>query len=58
MVAVKEWSPFYHAAIALLEQTMADAEKTLALVKARRLATAATASNIAGVPSFLQKRMA
>jgi len=48
--------PTRHAAIALLEQALAEAEKASLLVEARRLAVAATSNAVA--PSYLQCRMA
>jgi ankyrin repeat protein len=53
---LRQHRPDHHAAIALLEQTLADAEKAALLVKARRLALAATNSTV--VPSCLQARLA
>ena len=52
----RQHRPDHHAAIALLEQTLADAEKAALLVKARRLALAATNNTV--VPSCLQARLA
>jgi hypothetical protein len=52
---VRQSYPGRHATIALLEQTLAEAEKTSLLVKARRLAVAAT-SNVV-TPSCLQGRV-
>ena len=51
----RQHRPDHHAAIALLEQTLADAEKAALLVKARRLALAATNTV---VPSCMQARLA
>jgi hypothetical protein len=56
MYYLRQHLPDHHAAIALLEQTLADAEKAALLVKARRLALAATNSTV--VPSCLQARLA
>jgi hypothetical protein len=53
---LRQHRPDHHAAIALLEQTSADAEKAALLVKARRLALAATNNTV--VPSCLQARLA
>jgi hypothetical protein len=52
---LRQHRPDHHAAIAL-EQTLADAEKAALLVKARRLALAATNNTV--VPSCLQARLA
>ena len=56
MDVVRQRNPTYHAAIALLEQGLADAEKTWLLVKVRRLAVAATSNTVA--PSCLHSRPA
>ena len=49
MTLVQQHYPTHHALIALLEQTLAEAEKASFLVKARRLAVAAN-SNIVTPP--------
>ena len=49
---VREYLPSYHAAIALLEQALAEAEKASLLVKARRLAVTTNSNTVA--PSCLQ----
>jgi len=53
---LRQRHPTYHAAIALLEQALTEAEKTWLLVKARRLAVAANSNTVA--PSCLQSRAA
>jgi ankyrin repeat protein len=55
MDCLRNRGPHHHAAIALLEQALADAEKTTLLVKARRLVVAAN-SNVV-TPSCLQSRL-
>jgi len=55
LVYLRECRPSHHAAIALLEQALANAETTALLVKARRLAVA-DRSNLV-VPSCLQFRV-
>jgi len=55
MFYLRHHNPTHHAAIALLEQ-IPDAEKTLLLAKARRLAVAASSNTVA--PSYLQGRVA
>ena len=53
---VRHHSPNHHAAIALFEHALAEAEKASFLVNARRLAVAANGTTVA--PSCLQARVA
>jgi len=56
LACLRQRHPSHHAAIALLEQALANAETTALLIKARRLVVAAR-SNIVS-PSYLQARVA
>jgi hypothetical protein len=53
---LQQVNPSHHTAIALLEQALANAEKTSLLVKARRLV--ATARTDVAMPPYLQGRAA
>ena len=58
---IRRHHPSDHAAIAFLEQTLAEADKTALLVKARRLAVAAAVNSNTSVmptPTYKQERMA
>jgi len=55
MTCLRQRHPNYYAAIALLEQALADVEKTWLLVKARVLAVSAASNTVA--PSCLQHRI-
>jgi hypothetical protein len=55
---IRRHRPSDHAAIAFLEEILAEGEKTALLAKARRLAIAAADSHNAVTPTYRQKRMA
>jgi len=53
---LRQHHPFHRAAIALLEQALANVEKTALLVKARRLAITSSTDTVA-TPSYLRRRL-
>lgn len=53
---VQQRYPSRHTTIALLQQAIAEAEKTALLIKARRVVTLATSTH--AIPSYLQDRVA